>query len=278
MKKIFIAAFIALTLSACNDDDRLANDDNRGERIAGFPQQSQSVSYFADEGQVTVDVPVVLLGLGNGQAPTEAIEVTYSVNATASTAVEGVEYNFPSSSRTVTIPAGSTIASIPLLVNTGQLNESSATKVVLTLTQATSGTVVLQSANEISVNFVGCLADLAGTYTAVTVNVATGGTLTQLNQAITETGTNSFITQNSGTFNPGQAAIQGYHFSVLCGEIDVPSQPLFNGQFGALELVGVPDSSGSDGHVIDADSFVVKYKANPGSGNYLTWTTTYTRN
>lgn len=278
MKKIFIAAFIALTLSACNEDDRLANDDNRGERIAGFAQPIQSVSYFEDLGQVTVNVPVTLLGLGNGQAPTEPIEVAYQVDATASTAVEGLEYNFADNTRKVTIPAGSTFANIPLLVNTGDLNASSATKLVLTLTQASAGTVVLQSSKQISVAFVGCLADLAGTYTAVTVNANTGGTLTQLNQAITETGINSFITQNTGTFNPGQAPNQGFHFTVLCGEINVASQGLFNGQYAGNEVVGVPDSSGAAGHVIDANSFSIKYKANGGGGVYSTWTTTYTRN
>lgn len=277
MKKIFIAAFVALTLSACNDDDRLANDDLKGDRIAGFAQAIQSVSYFEDLGQVTVNVPVTLLGLGNGEAPSQPVEITYELDAAASTAVEGVEYNFVDNTRKVTIPAGATFANIPLLVNTGDLNSSSATKVVINLTQASAGTVVLQSSKQVSVTFVGCLADLAGTYTAVTVNAATGSTFTQVNQTITETGINSFITTNTGTFSPGQAPNQGFNFSVLCGEIDVPSQGLFNGQY-TNEVVGVPDSSGADGHVIDANSFSIKYKANGGGGVYTTWTTTYTRN
>lgn len=277
MKKIFIAAFIALTLSACNDDDRLANDDLRGDKVAGFAQAIQSVSYFEDLGQVTVNVPVTLLGLGNGQAPSEPIEITYEVNTAASTAVEGTEYNFIDNSRKVVIPAGSTFANIPLLVNTGTLNESSATKLVLNLTQASAGTVVLQSSKEVAVTFVGCLADLAGTYTAVTVNAATGAVFTQANQTIFETGINSFRTTNTGTFSPGQAPNQGFNFTVLCGEVDVPSQGLFNGQY-SNEVVGVPDETGADGHVINSNSFAIKYKANGGGGVYTTWTTTYTRN
>lgn len=252
MKKIFIAAFIALTLSACNDDDRLANDDLRGDKVAGFASASQSASYFTDQGQVPMDVPVVLLGLGDGQSPTQPIEVTYEIDA-SSTAVEGGEYSFADTSRKVTIQADSRFANIPLLINTGDLNPTSATKLVLNLTSASSGTVVLQTSRQITINFVGCISTIVpGNYTAlVTSGTNTGFTFAT---TVTAAGVNTFVTGHTFPYYPnsnyGVRPRYGFIFEDVCGDIDIPSQNLFTNAANIVQ---------GSGEVINANSFKVSY-------------------
>jgi hypothetical protein len=96
------------------------------------------------------------------------------------------------------------------------------------------------------------------------------------------TAINTFKTTNTGTFGAGQAPDQGFTFNVVCGEIFVPSQGLFNNYYMGNEVVGVPLTTGPyagmQGHVIDATHFVVKYKAYAGTtSGYITWTSTYTK-
>ena len=272
MKKIFIAAFIALTLSACNDDDRLANDDLRGDKIAGFASASQSASYFTDEGQIPMDVPVVLLGLGNGEAPSQPIELTYEIDA-SSTAVEGGEYSFGDTSRKVTIAAGSTFAKIPLLINTGDLNPTAATKLVLNLKSSVSGTVVLETSKQITVNFVGCISSITpGAYNAV-VNEGSSGTVGfQFPETITVAGVNTFKTARTYPYYPGpnynsSLPSYGFVFEDICGDITISSQPMFN-YYGGNPVSGT-------GEVIDANSFKVSYEI--GGSSVAFGNVTYTK-
>lgn len=253
MKKIFIAAFIALTLSACNDDDRLAYDDNSGDKIAGFPQASQSASYFEDEGQVTLNVPVVLLGLGNGQVPSQSVELAYEIDAVNTTAVEGGEYNFTDNSRRVTIPAGATFVNLPILVNTGDLNPTSATKLVLTLKPVSQGLVVLETSKQLTVNFVGCISTIVpGNYTAlVTSGNNTGFTFST---TIAAAGVNTFLTGHTfpyypNTNYPGRPRY-GFIFEDICGVIDIPAQNLFTNASNIVQ---------GSGEVVDANTFKVSY-------------------
>lgn len=274
MKKIFIAAFIALTLSACNDDDRLANDDNRGDKIAGFPQASQSASYFEDEGQVTLNVPVVLLGLGNGQAPSQPVELAYEIDTANTTAIEGGEYNFTDNSRRVTIPAGATFATIPLLINTGDLNATAATKLVLTLKPVSSGLVVHEGSKQITVNFVGCISAITpGNYTAL-VGAGSSGTVGfQFPETISVTGINTFKTLRTYPYYPGpnynpSLPSFGFVFEDICGQISISSQPMFN-YYGGNVVSGT-------GEVIDANSFKVSYQIVSASSTALA-NITYTK-
>jgi len=256
MKKIFIAAFIALTLSACNDDDRLANDDLRGDKVAGFASGSQSVSYFTDQGAVSVDVPVVLLGLGNGESPSQPIDFTYEVDA-SSTAVEGGEYSFGDTSRKVTIPAGSRFVNIPLLVNTGDLNPTAATKLVLNVKTTTPGVVVLQSAKQITVNFVGCIsAILPGVYTATVEAGSSSNIGASYAENITVEGVNTFRTLRTFPYMPGPNYVPGLPsygivFSDICGDLTIDNQLLFG--------VYTSNIVSGSGEVIDSNSFRLSY-------------------
>lgn len=264
----------------CTDDDLKPEGDFTGERIVGFGSNLQSVSYFADEGPVEKTFPVNLIGLGNGQVASEDIVINYEVDMANSSATEGVEFNFADASGQIILPAGSTFGTFPLIVNTGNLDENVPTELVVKLTSA-SGAVVGAQYSTLKIVFVGCVADIAGTYTLEITRESTGNTTTMTNEVVTEVGINKFRTTNTGTFTPGQAPNQGFTFEVLCGNIVVPSQGLFNNAF-SNEVVGVPmvtgDYIGLEGKVIDENTFVIRYKANAGGATgYITFTAVYTR-
>lgn len=292
MKKLLSFVFIVAAALSCSDDSNLPGDSfGEGPKIVGFGTSLEALSYFSDEGVVEKTFPVNLIGLGNGQTSSEPIDVHYEVVTSAAegepvtTAVEGVEYNFADTSGNITIPAGGTFGMLHLNVNTGSFNPDVPTQLVLRLTSATGETVVGEQDSVLVIKFVGCLADLDGIYTISLKRESTGVVSTQTNQHVTETGVNQFITENTGSFTPGQAPDpnrQGFNFTVLCGEIVVPSQGLFDNQY-SNEVVGVPmvegDYVGFEGHVIDANSFVIRYKANAGGATgFITWTATYVRN
>lgn len=268
----------------CTDDDLKPEGDFTGDKIVGFASNLASVSYFADEGPVQREFAVNLIGLGNGQVSTEDIVVNYTIDTDASTAVEGQEFDFVNSTGQIVIPAGSTFGMFPLIVNTGNLDPDLPTEIVIKLTSASGTTVVGQQYSTMRIVFVGCLADLAGTYTVSLLRESTGAITTQTMEVVTETGTNSFRTTRTGSFNPGQApdpSRQGFNFEVLCGNIVVPKQGLFDNQY-SNEVVGVPMSSGPyeglEGSVIDENSFKIRYKANAGGATgFITWTATYVR-
>lgn len=285
MKKLLALALVMAAAISCTDDDLTQgpNLEPSAQFIVGFPEAAVSYSYFEDQGQVQREFPVVLIGGNFGNPSDQPLVVHYEIDP-SSTATEGQEFNFVNNTGTVTIPAGSDFVQFPLLVNTCCLNLSEKTTLVVKLTSVTGvdGSVISANNSTFTVNFVGCQADLAGTYTVSVLRESSNTTTTQTNQTITEVSTNYFKTQNTGTFNPGQAADQGFFFNVLCGEITVPSQGLFAGTY-SNEVVGVPfdsgDYAGLQGIVISPNQFKIRYKANAGgTTGYITWTSTYTRN
>jgi hypothetical protein len=166
MKKILLIATLAFSLFSCNDEERLANDTrNEGPEIVGFNKSVENVAYFSNVGQKTLDVPVVMQGLGDGLAPVTPIAVSYEIDLANSTAVKGTEFDFADATGKVTIPAGGSFANIPLLINTGSFNATQKTELVLKLTSASSG-VVGEQYKTIKIVFVGCATALEGSYTA----------------------------------------------------------------------------------------------------------------
>lgn len=277
---------------ACTDDD-LSQGPNlqpSTDFIVGFPEAAVSYSYFADEGAVQRQFPVVLIGGNAGNPSDTPLVVNYEIvpfdaaTGTGSTATEGTEFDFLDNSGQLTIPAGQDFVNFPILVNTCCLDLEVKTTLVIKLTGVTGADgIVSQNNSTFTVNFVGCQADLAGTYSVATVRESTGSVLNQVNQTITEVSTNYFLTQNTATLTPNQIGTgQGFYFNVLCGEITVPSQGLFQGVY-PNEVVGVPmdsgDYAGLEGAVISDNQFKIRYKANYGGATgFVTVTSTYTRN
>ncbi len=282
MKKLLSLLIAGSLAFACVDDELGSPGDLTGAKIVGFESNFATVEHFEDIGVVQREFAVNLIGLGNGQVSNEPITVNYVIDTEASTATEGVEFDFVDSSGSIVIPAGSTFGMFPLNINTGNFNPTEKTELVLKLSGASDGTVVGEQFDTLSIVFVGCQSTLgtaAGTtYTSVVTNNISGLQRTFTNDVVKLIDVNRFNTDYTGTWLAGQlapATDQGFNFIDICGEITVPSQYLAN-YWGNI-VRGLPENNGVDGHVIDENSFTITYEISFAAGNQ-NYTAVYTRN
>lgn len=284
MKKILSLIVISSVLFSCtNDDIRSEHQIDSGSKIVGFAKAFETVSYFADEGEVEMTFPVNLVGSGNGQILDAPIDVTYEIDVANSTATEGVEYDFANTSGKVTIPAGGTFALFPLIINTGQLNPTQKTELVIKLTSASNSSVVGTQYSTLKVIFVGCKSIIAGpsgvgNYTLSVTRADLTTVFNYANENITESSVNNFSTTRSGNYDIGalQGTTQGYNFVDICNEITIPEQPLA----GIYSNIVRPKSSnnGIDGTVTDVNHFQTNYEIGfTGNTVWRTFTAVYTR-
>jgi hypothetical protein len=282
MKK-FLSLFVVLALaSACMDDDAGPQGDfGAGPKIVGFGSSFATVEHFEDIGVVQRSFPINLIGLGNGQVADRDIEVSYVVDMEASTATEGLEFDFVDTSGKVIIPAGGTFGMFPLNINTGNFDPSDKTQLVLRLSDASEGAVVGQQYSTLRIVFVGCNSEIAteaGTsYTLVVTNTTTGVAVTRTNEVIRKIGVNTFRGNHTAQWTPAQlapATDTGFTFIDICGDITVPQQNLAN-YWG--NLVRGLTSDGTDGDVTSPNSFTVTYEVTFAAGN-RTFVGVYTRN
>ena len=274
MKKLLTLALLSTAFLACTDDDiRTEQNLASGPKIVGFNNSLVTVSYFEDLGPIEREFPVNLLGLGNGQTSSSDIVVSYEIDMAASTAEEGVEFDFVDSSGIITIPAGGTFGNFPINVNTGQLNTTEKTQLILNLVESTEGSVVGQQYSQLRITFVGCQSQLQGSYTAVISTVA--GTSTRTDESITVVGVNRFKTTYVGRYSAATFTPQGYQFVDICGEISVPDQNLgqYSNQVYGIDAYG----TGVDGIVTSASTFEVKHNISFAAGDQ-TQNYVYTRN
>jgi len=274
MKKLMSLFIVASAFLSCTDDDiRTEQDFSNGPKVVGFATGVQTVPYFEDEGVVLRHFPMNLIGTANGQPSETDIVVSYTVDP-ASTATDGVEFNMVETTGTITIPAGSTFGEFPIEVNTGQLNPTQKTELILNLTTSSEGSVVGAQYSKLRIVFVGCLSQLAGNYQVVISTTA--GTSTRTNEVVTLTDINTFRTKYVGryvfgTFNPA-----GYTFVDICGEISLPADQTLggfsNGVYG-IEAYG----PGIDGIVTSPTRFEVKHNIEFATGDQ-TQNYVYTRN
>ena len=64
MKKIILLAAIAFASFSCNTDDSNLDDENfiNTPQVVGFSGKFETVAYFADEGAVSREFPVDVIG------------------------------------------------------------------------------------------------------------------------------------------------------------------------------------------------------------------------
>lgn len=273
MKKLMSLLVVASAFLACTDDDiRTEHQLSNGPKVVGFATSLATVEYFTDEGVVLREFPMSLIGNGNGQLPTSDIEVTYEVDP-ASTATEGVEFDFADTSGRIVIPAGGTFGNFPINVNTGQLNPTEKTQLILNLTSSSDGSVIGSQYDQLKITFVGCQSQLQGSYTMVCTTTA--GTRTRTDEVISVSGINTFKTRYIGRYTFATFTPPGYTFVDICGEIAVPDQNLgqYSNQIYGIDAYG----DGVDGIVTSATQFEVKHNITFAAGdqtqNYI-----YTRN
>lgn len=280
-KKLFLFLLVAAAASCDVGDDEELNYGN-GNFVAQFAASEVSGS-FLQTGGLTYDynVPVDLVG-GNGLPINSDVIINFSVDTEASTAVEGVHFDFVNPVNTITITAGNTFALIPIKVHSGTLSPEAPAVIVLKIDSVSENVVKSFNNDHIKVVLNAfCDVDLSGTYNVSVVRESSGSVLNLSNEVITKTATNTFHTTSTATFTAGQAPDQGYNFRADCDRLVVPSQNLFG--IYSNEVVGVPMTTGpyvgDQGHVIDANSFVIRYKANAGGATgFITVTATYTKN
>lgn len=266
MKKIMSLVFIAALGFSCTDDDiRTEQNFGDGPKIVGFAANFESVAYFQDLGPVQREFPINLIGTGNGQLSDSNITISYEVDEVASTATEGVEFDFVDQSGVVTFPAGGSFTEFPLIVNTGQLNPTEKTELVLKLTSA-NGAVVGAQYNTLRIVFVGCQSQLAGDYNTICTRNDGFVRVFPAPEAISLVDINTFKTVTTATYLPGTIAPdQGYNFIDICGDMTVPVQGLCQGYY-SNQVYGLT-TDGTDGYMIDANTFQIRYEVTFAAGN-----------
>jgi hypothetical protein len=259
MKKLMTLMIVAASFLSCSDDDiKVEQDLSTGPKVVGFASSLATVAYFSDEGTVLRKFPMNLIGNGNGQVSTSEIQVSYTIDP-ASTATAGVEYSMVDTTGKITIPAGTTFGEFSLNVNTGQLDPTQKTELILNLTTSTAGSVVGAQYSKLRIVFVGCLSQLAGNYTKTTTWA--GGSFTRTDEVVTLVDINTFQTRYVGNWAVGTFTPAGYTFIDICGEITVPDGNL--GQYSNEVKGGIEDDVPNDGEVTSATEFYTVYDVVP---------------
>ena len=252
IKLLFTLMTVALLSVSCLVDDENDTGFQSSPYIVGFEVQTATNSYFEDQGVVTVEYPVSLLGGQSGVMPTMDINVNATVNTAMSTATQGVEFDLPLSS--LTLPAGSVFAQFPVDINTGSFNPDEPTSVFIDLTTDTAGTVVSQINKTIEIKFVGCLAtiemyDYATTFDYTNLDGDFFDDVDAGVQSFTPVDgvPNNYGTDSTPPWGPGQLApgADAYFFEVICGDVFIQTQNLGNYWANTVEaLAGATNPAG----------------------------------
>jgi len=237
------SAFFTSCSEGIGDDVIVGSDYTDSPVLVGWANPSVTESYFSDIGILENLYPISIVGGGDGSPTTSDITVTLSVDTANSTAVEGNEFTFPSS--TVTIPAGSNIALVPINVNTGAFSPTLPTQVIITATASSEGVSVSEPQKKLVMNFVGCKSDLAN-YTYLMTLEGRGRTYGPVLETIREVSVNSFVTYSVGYWGGAPFNIgNGVRFSDICGTLTIPVQDLaayYSNEVGPLGTATVDEN------------------------------------
>lgn len=284
LKIIFSSIVLSFLAVSCIVDDETDVNFGEGPYVIGFENALAVESYFTDEGTITKQYPLNVLGGSDGSPTEEDITVTYEIDP-ASTATEGVEFDFVTTGGTLTIPAGQSFVNFPLKINTGNFNLTEKTELILKITATNSDNAVVSALNNtLAITFVGCLSTLdQNTYVVTTVRgdgaVVTNG----VTETLTLIDVNTFRTESVGAFGPSSAGgpisppanYNGFIFSDICGEITVQSQNL-GGYYSNL-VFGNGTATVPDGTVDPATGdIIISYTITFAAGNQ-TYVSTYVK-
>lgn len=266
MKKILSLLVLSTVFLGCSDDDiRPEHQLDSGKKVVGFNSPFESVSYFVDEGVVNKSFPVSLIGSGNGQTTSSDLVINYEIDYAASTATEGVEFDFVDTTGTITIPAGSTFGNYPLKVNTGLLNPTMKTELVLKLTSVTNSAVIGEQYQTLKIIFIGCQSLLAGNYSLLITwnNGANSGV--RNDEVVSTLDVNTFRTRYVGGWASATFGGIGFDFIDICGEISLLPDLTLTGYSNKI-LPVTSDSVPNDGEVTSSTEFNVVYNIVPYPG------------
>lgn len=170
IKILFIAIIGSLLSTSCLVDDE-ADTKNQVETpmAIGFKNSQATVSYFQDIGSVEHEFYFEIKG-GQHGFTASTLTVDYQIDP-ASTASAGTEFDILSPS--LTIDANRDFGTLRLNVNTGSLNPSAPTELIVHLTSDVH--VIPDAFKTLKIIFIGCQSQLAGTYTNPDLPSGAGG-------------------------------------------------------------------------------------------------------
>lgn len=169
--KIAIVAIIVAVFSSCLVDDDVT-DYGSGIKIIDFPSGTIDGTFDIGLEEAEFEVPVRLVG-GNGSAAPSDVTVTYEIDATKTTAVEGTNFVILNNA-TFTFPAGETETTFPIKILSSSLDPDLSTPltIALKLTTVTGNFPIAVSTKESSGTIIINLKplcpitdDLSGTHT-----------------------------------------------------------------------------------------------------------------
>lgn len=273
--KIVLCAVALATLNfSCIVDDSTGEDNlnafGESSYIVGFTNGTALLSYFEDVGAIQQEFPINFLGGFDGNLNSD-LTINYSIDP-ASTATEGLEFDFVDTSGTVTIPAGGSFAQFPLLVNTGGLDPNVPTELILNLDSVTGAPAVISAlGNQLKITFVGCQSALNNfTYNCL-VTRDDGAQWIHGVQDIRLLSPNTLKTRTTGGWSAGTLAPpdQGLTFTDVCGDLNIDAQNLM--EYYSNQVTGT-NLAGPDGQVDAATgnfSFEYEITFAAGNSNYL---------
>jgi len=274
LRLLTVMMMVSLFAVSCIVDDEVDNGFDSTARVVGFLEPFESVAYFEDLGVIRREFPVSLIGGNDGSVSSSDITINFTVDA-SSTATEGVEFDFVNPTNSVTIPANATLVSLPLDVNTANLNPTQKTVLTLNLVSVEqNGTVVSSLNSKFDVIFVGCQSTINAFNYNCAVSRDDGASWNHGTQGYTVQDINTFKSVTTGGWGAGTIAPdQGMTFIDICGDITVPVQGLAQG-FYSNEVKGLT-TDGTDGEVLDNGDIEIVYQIGFGAGprvytNYYT--------
>ncbi|NIK91217.1 hypothetical protein GZ212_03550 [Mangrovimonas sp. CR14] len=274
---LLVSALFSVSCIVDDEDETLDAMANT-PYVVGFKTASFTESYFSDEGPIESYYPLNLIGGMDGTPSASNIVVNYSVNP-ASSATEGVEFDFMDNSGTMTIPAGQRFDEFGIYINTGNLNPTEPTRLILDLEGVASNNATISSFNTtLTITFVGCQSELGGQNYLVTGTRSDGASFSMGVEPLEEVGVNTFHTLTTGHWAAGSLQPDhGFSFVDVCGELSIlPDQYLMNAYSNTWGGVQYPDaSSGAHGVVDENGNFTIIYSIVLSGTNYI-YTMTYT--
>lgn len=279
LKKLMILLIVPFLSVSCivEDDENTGLQGAENSPIAvGFNNSVALESYFEDIGPITKEYPVNVLGGNSGYPSSTDLVVSYTIDP-SSTAVEGSEFDFVDTSGSLTIPAGSTFAQFPLIINTGGLDPDMPTELILKLESVSGADSYVSSLNdELKITFVGCQSTLnLFTYNVVTTR-DDGAVVDFGTQDIRIAAPNTFITRSTGLWAVGSIADdQGLTFTDICGDLTITGQNLAQGTY-SNQVTGT-GANGAAGTVDPlTGNFSLSYSITFSAGD-ATYTSVYTK-
>jgi hypothetical protein len=274
MKKInnyFAILFVSLLFTSCLVDDEAPSDNNdTGPNVAGFTDNSTTISGITNDSEYSFNLRVEVKGPGLVDLQGD-VTLSIATDAAASTAVEGV--NFRLDQTTITLSKSNNylgLLPITLLTEgiTAPLDVDPVAKLMVT---SASGDNVVANGKLLTVNFAYlCFSDLAGNYDLTTVR-DNGPDALFPNELVTEVASGYYKTESIYRWAVGSIAPdQGFNFFDVCNVISVPEQGLAQG-FYSNPVYGTTPSAVDPDTGIMIINYAVEFSGDPVfcTGTYI---------